>query len=72
MVLGDRCDVDIFKLTARAHSINNESLCTWILGVGFEAAKTALWPSRGLHHFGEFLDPSDELAGQGCCCFLMR
>ena len=26
MVLGVRCDVDIFKLTARAQSINSESL----------------------------------------------
>ena len=33
MVLGVRCDVDIFKLTACAQSINSESLCTWILGV---------------------------------------
>ena len=32
MVLGVHCD-DIFKLTARAPSINSESLCTWILGV---------------------------------------
>ena len=27
---------------------------------GFEAAKTAPWPSRGLHHLGKFLEPSDE------------
>ena len=27
MVLGVRCD-DIFKLIARAQSVNNESLCT--------------------------------------------
>ena len=27
---------------------------------GFEAAKTAPWPSRGQHHFGKFLEPSDE------------
>ena len=27
---------------------------------GFEAAKTAPWPSRGLHHCGKFLEPSDE------------
>ena len=33
MVLGVHCDVDIFKLTAHAQSINSESLCTWILGV---------------------------------------
>ena len=26
----------------------------------FEAAKTAPWPSRGLHHCGKFLEPSDE------------
>ena len=30
MVLGVRCDVDIFKITANAQSINSES---WILGV---------------------------------------
>ena len=29
-------------------------LDTWS---GFEAAKTAPWPSRGLHHFGKFLEP---------------
>ena len=28
MELGVRCDVDIFKITARAQSINSESLCT--------------------------------------------
>ena len=44
-------------------------LDTWS---GFEAAKTAPWPSRGLHHFGKFLEPSDEWAGRGCYCFLMR
>ena len=27
---------------------------------GFEAAKTAPWPSWGLHHCGKFLAPSDE------------
>ena len=32
-------------------------LDTWS---GFEAAKTAPWPSRGLHHCGKFLEPSDE------------
>ena len=32
-------------------------LDTWS---GFEAAKTAPWPSTGLHHFGKFLEPSDE------------
>ena len=26
----------------------------------FEVAKTAPWPTRGLHHFGKFLEPSDE------------
>ena len=44
-------------------------LDTWS---GFESAKTAPWPSRGLHHIGKFLEPSDEWAGRGCCCFLMR
>ena len=28
MVLGVRCEVDIFKITARAQSINSESQCT--------------------------------------------
>ena len=28
LVLGVRCDVDIFKITARVQSINSESLCT--------------------------------------------
>ena len=32
-------------------------LDTWS---GFETAKTAPWPSRGLHHFGKFLEPSDK------------
>ena len=44
-------------------------LDTWS---GFEAAKTAPWPSRGLHHFGKFLEHSDEWAGRGCCCFLLQ
>ena len=49
----------------------------WILGYldtwsGFEEAKTAPWPSRGLQHFGKFLELSDKWAGQGCYCFLMR
>ena len=44
-------------------------LDTWS---GFEAAKTAPWPSRGLHHFGKFLGSSDEWAGRGCCFNLMR
>ena len=26
----------------------------------------------GLHHFGKFLEPSDEWAGRGCCCFMIR
>ena len=49
--------------------INIIYLDTWS---GFEAAKTGPWPSRGLHHFGKFLEPLDERAGRGCCCFLMR
>ena len=49
------------------------ALITWILAwSGFEAAKTAPWPSRGLHHFGKLLEPSDEWACRGCYCFLMR
>ena len=38
--------------------INCVHTYTWILGVA--AAKTAPWPSRGLHHCGKFLEPSDE------------
>ena len=44
-------------------------LLTWS---GVEAAKTIPWPSRGLHHCGKSLEPSDEWAGRGCYCFLMR
>ena len=44
-------------------------LDTWS---GFETDKTDPWSCWGLHHFGKFLEPSDELAGRGCCCFLMR
>ena len=44
-------------------------LDTWS---GFESAKTVLWQSLRLRHSGKFLEPSDELAGRGCCCFLMR
>ena len=31
-------------------------LLTWILGVVSNHAKTAPWQSRGLHHFGTFLE----------------
>ena len=48
-------------------------LLTWILGVvSKQLIKTDPWPSRRLHHFGKFLEPSDEWAGRGCYCFLMR
>ena len=43
-------------MTVEAVCINTY-LDTWS---GFEAAKTAPWPSRGLHHCGKFLEPSDE------------
>ena len=39
---------------------------------GFEAAKTAPGPSQRLHYCGKFLELSDERAGRGCYCFLMR
>ena len=47
------------------HADNLIISCSYLLGYwsGFEAAKTAPWPSRGLHHFGQFLEP---------CCFMMR
>ena len=32
-------------------NLRNTDLDTWS---GFEAAKTAPWPSQGLHHFGKF------------------
>ena len=35
----------------------------------FEAVKTAPWLSLELHHFGKFLESSDEWAGRGSCCF---
>ena len=35
----------------------NPYLDTWS---GFEAAKTAPWPNRGLLYFSKFLEPSDE------------
>ena len=44
-------------------------LDTWS---GLEAATTAPWPSRRLHHFGKVLEPSDEWDFRGCCCFLLR
>ena len=42
-------------------NITQRYLATWS---DFEAAKTAPWPSRGLHHYGKFLEPSDECAGR--------
>ena len=41
---------------------------------GYDAAigKTAPWPTRGFHHLGKFLEPSDELVGGGYCYFLLR
>ena len=44
-------------------------LDTWS---GFEAAKPAPWPSRGLHQLGKFLEPSSGIVGRGCCCFFLR
>ena len=40
-----------------SRSITHTYLDTWS---GFKAAKIAPWPSRWLHHFGKFLEPSDE------------
>ena len=51
--------------------INQDSDITYFdTWSGFEAAKTVPWPSRGLTHFDKFLEPSDEWAGRGWCCFL--
>ena len=47
-------------------------ILAWILGLVSKQHKTAPWPSRGLHHLGKFLEPYDESAGRGCCCFLLR
>ena len=45
-----------FDLSIR-HALVLTYLDTWS---GFEAAKTAPWPSQGLHHCGKFLEHSDE------------
>ena len=50
----------IGKSRVRASPGGLSVVLTWILGYldtwsGFEAAKTAPWPSRGLHHCGKFL-----------------
>ena len=34
-------------------------LVNFVTWSGFEAAKTAPWPSLGLHNFGKFFEPSD-------------
>ena len=73
------CIIFLFLLTKSPEvirSLSTRSLLTrsdtWILGVNcIEAAKPASWPSLGLHHLGKFLEPSDEIAGRGCCCFLV-
>ena len=44
-------------VTSRSSAYLDTYLDTWS---GFEAAKTAPWPSQGLHHCGKFLEPSDE------------
>ena len=44
-----------------AHGPNQPHLIIYLdTWRGLEAAKTAPWPSRELHHFGKFLEPSDE------------
>ena len=43
------------KIEIRQKNRGRGYLETWS---GFEAANTAPWPSRGLHHFGKFLEPS--------------
>ena len=62
-------DFDNIKVTHNASSVtpinctgtvlkeSDTYLDTWN---GFEAAKTAPWPSRGLHHCGKFFEPSNE------------
>ena len=59
----------LILVSRQVYALNLSYLDTWS---GFEAAKAAPWPSRGLHHCGKFLEPSDEWAGRGCYCFLMR
>ena len=51
------------------------NMLTYLLILGVvskQLYKTAPWPSRELHHFGKLIEPSDERAGRGCYCFLMR
>ena len=50
----------LLLFTHSTSQVPSPYLDTWS---GFEAAKTAPWPSQGLHHFGKFLEPSDEWAG---------
>ena len=54
----------LYKLSSVGIGVSVLSVLTQFLYLdtwsGFEAAKTAPWPSRGLHHCGKFLEPSDE------------
>ena len=45
---------------------------TWFSWSGLEAFTPAPWPSLALHLPFKFLDLYDEIAGQGCYCFLLR
>ena len=58
-----------YRIAYQVNTIQHIQLDTWS---GFEAAKTAPRPSRGLHPIDIFLQPQDELAGRGCYCFHMR
>ena len=64
-----KCRPNDFSCADAAHIALLGYLYTWS---GFEEAKTAPWPSQGLHRFAKFLEPSYELADRGCCCFLLR
>ena len=64
----DKLDITNYR-TYLSYLSSAKLLLTWS---GFEATKTAPWPSRGIHHFGKFLEPSDKWAGRGCYCFLLR
>ena len=50
---------------------DSDALSKHLLGVASKQLRL-LHMSRGLHHCGKFLEPSDEWAGRGCYCFLMR
>ena len=54
-------NIIISPISCMLYSIVTIAIAYLVTWSGFEAAyKTVPWPSRGLHHFGKFLEPSDE------------